>query len=250
MFEGAGRLVLTAPASTFTSAADLPPELAEEWGKQSKANPYFMWVQGRFVEAEKANSNGAFWSTGDLQFGEMGVRHGPLNWLHQSKKVIGTIADGRLIQPSLQQVASLERPFIAATAAVWKWIYPDEARDVEQASDSGKLYYSMECVAEKIQCAGDTGCGQSFDYLPAVTDPQSVCSHIRERSSVRRMVNPSFLGGAVIVPPMTPGWKDASASVVRQAASLAEQTHSANHHDLTAAEWEGLMTQVVASLQS
>jgi hypothetical protein len=204
----------------------------------------------------------------------MGVRHGPLNWLHQSRRIIGAIADGKLIHPAApqenasfgmtststvlvngvpQQRASWrpqERPFIAATAAVWKWLYPDEARDVEQASDSGRLYYSMECVAEKIQCAGDRGCGNSFDYLKAVTDPTSVCSHIRERSSTRRMVNPSFLGGAVIVPPMTPGWKDASATVVRQAASMAEATHAANHNGLTPAEWEGLMAAVIGPFMS
>jgi hypothetical protein len=245
--EVSGRILFTAPAHTFHAASEIPVELAEEWGKQSQANPYFMWVQGRFVEAEQANQNGAFWSTGDLEFGEMGVRHGPLNWLHQDTKVIGTIADGKLIHPmAAPEAASVERPFIAATAAIWKWLYPDEARDVEKASDSGKLFYSMECIAEQIECAGVGGCGQSFDYLKAVTDPSSVCSHVRERSTSRRMVNPSFLGGAVIVPPLSPGWRGASASVVRQAASMAESTHSANHSGLSPAEWEGLMAAVLA----
>lgn len=244
--EVSGRILFTAPAHTFRAADEIPAELAEEWGRQSKANPYFMWVQGRFVEAEQANQNGALWSTGDLEFGEMGVRHGPLNWLHQGKKVIGTIADGRLISPAAVQTASAERPFIAATAAIWKWLYPDEARDVEQASADGKLFYSMECVAEQIQCAGANGCGQSFDYLKAVTDPSSVCGHVRERSSSRRMVNPSFLGGAVIVPPLSPGWRGASATVVQQAASMAEATHAANLGGMSASEWEGLMAAVLA----
>lgn len=245
--EVSGRLLLTAPASTFNMASEIPSELAASWEQQSKANPYFMWVQGRFVEAEQANSNGAFWSTGDLEFGEMGVRHGPLNWLHQSRKVIGTIADGQLIRPAAE-MASVERPFIAATAAVWEWIYPDEARDVREASDSGKLFYSMECVAEQVQCAGDTGCGESFDYLKAMTDKASVCQHIQERSSVRRMVNPSFLGGAVIVPPIRPGWVNANAQVMRQAASVAEDAHLANHAGMSASEWELLMGQVLASV--
>lgn len=242
--EVSGRFVLTAPAHKFSGVDELPSELAQRWQEQAAGNPYFMWVQGRFVEAEQANSNGAFWSTGDLEFGEMGVRHGPLNWLHQARKVIGTIADAKLIRPSTE-TASAERPFIAATAAVWKWIYPDEASVVELASDEGKLFYSMECVSEQVECAGDNGCGETFDYMKVMTEPKTVCSHIRERSSVRRLVNPSFLGGAVIVPPVTPGWKNANATVMRQAAALAEQTVDANHHGLAADEWQTLMAAVI-----
>ena len=362
--ESSGRVVLTAPAATFDLADELPPELATRWQQQSTANPYFTWVQGRFVEAEQANGNGALWTTGDLQFGEMGVAHGPLNWLHQSRKVIGTIADARLVHPRerassdsysppqgvqnaakralgwirdglagagftdvgrkrasdlargasvsrdtvgrmanyfarhagdsraegfssgepgfpspgrvawdawggdagaswsqgivdaeethaegpqgrAEHAAAAARPYIAATAAVWKWIYPGEAADLQRASDARRLYYSMECVAERVQCAGEAGCGESFDYLAAMTDPASTCGHIRDRSSSRRMVNPSFLGGAVIVPPVRPGWKDASASVMRQAAHLAEETASANSQGLTASEWEALMAAVI-----
>ncbi len=245
--ESSGRVLLTAPAATFDLADELPPELAARWQEQSAANPYFTWIQGRFVEAEQANGNGALWTTGDLQFGEMGVAHGPLNWLHQSRRVIGTIADARLVRPGAgAEHAAAARPYIAATAAVWKWIYPGEAADLQRASDARRLYYSMECVAERVQCAGDAGCGESFDYLAAMTDPASTCGHIRGRTSSRRMVNPSFLGGAVIVPPVRPGWKDASASVMRQAAHLAAETSSANSGGLTASEWEALMAAVIS----
>jgi hypothetical protein len=33
------------------------------------ANQHFLWIQGRFVGAEKANRNGAFWKTEDLELG-------------------------------------------------------------------------------------------------------------------------------------------------------------------------------------
>jgi hypothetical protein len=81
--EVAGRVILTAPAKTLSMASELPAELASRWEQASQGNPYMMWLQGRFVEAEKANRNGAYWSTEDLQFGEMSVKHGPLNWLHE-----------------------------------------------------------------------------------------------------------------------------------------------------------------------
>lgn len=267
--EIAGKVILTAPARTLSLADELPEAMRASWEKASTANPYFMWVQGKFVEAEKANRNGAFWSTEDLQFGEMSVRHGPLNWLHDARQVIGTIADNKLVTPapmSVQQVASTStttlvwnaanltssgqvqyqpRPYIAAVSAVWKWIYPQEAYAVEKASDTGQLYYSMECVAREVACAGDgdrQGCGASFPYVQAMSDPTSVCEHIRTRSSARRMVDPSFLGGAVIIPPVRPGWGEARAAVMRQAAALAEQVAPA---DANAADWERLMAAVM-----
>lgn len=252
--EIAGRVILTAPATHLTLASELPAELAERWEKASTGNPYMMWLQGRFVEAEKANRNGAFWSTEDLQFGEMSVKHGPLNWLHEEQTVIGTIADNALIHPQAQsQAASMismpqPRPYMAAVSAVWKWVNPEKVAEIERAADMGKLYYSMECVAREMSCSSDEtheGCGKSFDYVTAMTQPNKVCEHIAARSSARRMVDPSFLGGAVIVPPVQPGWGSANVEVMRQqAAALAEQTHEAAG-DMGDSQWESLMAQVV-----
>lgn len=262
--EVAGRVILTAPARTVSLASELPTELAERWEKASTGNPFYMWLQGRFVEAEKANRNGAFWSTDDLQFGEMSVKHGPLNWLHEEKTVIGTIADNALIRPqaqNLQQAASFDfnttnkaslfaaqpRPFIAAVSAVWKWVHPEKVNDIERAADQGRLYYSMECIAREMSCVGDDtreGCGKSFDYVTAMTNPGKTCEHMQARSSARRMVDPSFLGGAVIVPPTQPGWGSANVEVMRQASKLAEQTAEAAT-DMTATQWETLMAEVI-----
>jgi len=256
--EVAGRVILTAPAKTLSVADELPAELAERWEKASTGNPFMMWLQGRFVEAEKANRNGAFWSTEDLQFGEMSVKHGPLNWLHDEQTVIGTIADNALIRPALQQAADLNgssvlatpqpRPYMAAVSAVWKWVHPDKVEAIERAADQGRLYYSMECVGREMACASDDtrqGCGKSFDYITAMTQPQKTCEHIAARTSARRMVDPSFLGGAVIVPPTQPGWGAANVEILRQQAStLAEQTHEAAG-DMSDAQWEALMAQVV-----
>jgi hypothetical protein len=301
--EIANKLILTAPARSLTAAGDLPEDMQQRWERASTANPYMTWIQGRFVEAERANHNGAFWSTQDLQFGEMSVRNGPLNWLHQHTTVIGTIADNMLVQPKpiklpMQaanfakdskvlagtgwnydlaretwtnngasftveelaraqtgqtltlggghiEVSGLQRPYIAAVSAIWKWIHPDKAHAVEAASAAGNLWYSMECVSREMACHTDgdrQGCGASFPYLTAVTRPNEVCEHIRHRTSARRMVDPAFLGGAVILPPAKPGWGDATAEVMRQAAQLAEQVAPA---DAKASEWEQLMAGVL-----
>lgn len=276
--EISGKVILTAPAASLSKAGDIPEQMREAWEKASHANPYFQWLQGRFVEAEKANHNGAFWSTEDLQFGEMSVKAGPLNWLHEGRKVVGTIADNALIMPKVEptttstahlitstitqpfvgaswtnggnlQTAAAPRPYMAAVSAVWKWLYPDEAKVIDKASDDHDLYYSMECVSQQMQCvesADSNGCGQAFDYFKAMTDPGSTCQHIAERSATRRMVNPSFLGGAVIVPPTRPGWGEANAEVMRQAAHLAEMAGQNAPADANTSQWELLMGAVLA----
>lgn len=257
--EISGRVMLTAPASTFKMANELPPQLAERWEQASAGNPFMTWLQGRFVEAEKANRNGAFWSTEDLQFGEMSVRHGPLNWLHEENTVVGVIADNALVHPepashtlnmsgtTTANFPARPRPYIAAVSAVWRWVQPERAFAIEKAGEDGNLYYSMECVARQMGCVTDgdkQGCDKSFDYIQAMTKPEECCEHIANRSSARRMIDPAFLGGAVIVPPVQPGWADANVELMRQASKLAEQTHNAAA-DEPDEKWEALMASVL-----
>jgi len=131
-------------------------------------------------------------------------------------------------------------------AAVWRWIFPDESYVLEQASDQRKLWYSMECVSREVACMGENGCGATVPYMDAISNGPNVCVHVRERSSTRRFVDPTFLGGAVIVPPVRPGWADADARVMREAASLAEKAYEqAGQPDMTASQWEALMAEVV-----
>lgn len=239
--EVSGRTILTGPASVMGIEKAMTP------------NEHYLWMQGRFVGAEKANRNGAFWTTADLEVGEPTVRYGPLNWLHEAKHIIGTLADQRLVQPTVEQAADGIQPHIWTLSPIWKWIYPDEAYVVEQASDAGKLWYSMECVSKEVECVGDGGCGAKASYTDYLKASQSsfgsspaVCSHMRQKSAVRRFAEPTFLGGAVIVPPVRPGWSDADASVLRQAAALSEKAfEQAGRPDMTATEWEYVMADVL-----
>jgi hypothetical protein len=125
---------------------------------------------------------------------------------------------------------------------------------VDQADEMGSLFYSMECRGSHVHCAGPNGCDQTFDYM-AVEDH---CAHLKERSSVRHIVNPTFRGGALIIPPTRPGWKDATAHVLQDSAirdeaqRYAELTETsfnqanATGSDLTPAAWEALMGQIVS----
>jgi len=245
--EIGGRTLLTTSARVVTDPAQVPRELAAAYEQAAKANPELVWLTGRFVEAERANRNGAYWTTQDLEFGETSVRNGPLNWLHDATRVIGTLTDAKLFYP---EVAG-DRAHIVAQAAIWPWLYPGETDLIRTCSDAGKLWFSMECRAQTVRCetSGDgerVGCGREFTSADVYDHPERSCQHLRERSSQRRMVNPTFYGGAVILPPAQPGWAGADVRLASEAASLAEATAaSALREGLGDAEWEGVMGQVV-----
>ncbi len=234
--EAAGKTILTAPAGLYERAAT--------------PNPHYLWIQGAFVGAERANRNGALWSTGDLELGNITVPHGPLNWLHEARKVIGTITDAAMVAPPETAADDLEQPYIAARSAVWRWLYPDEARCVEMGAEARQLWYSMECVSRQVACVGEGGCGAAFPYMAVVSAAEEVCAHIRAKSATRRFVDPIFLGGAVILPPVRPGWPGAHAELLTQAAAHAEHAFDqAGRPAVSATEWELLMAQVLQFAQ-
>lgn len=205
-------------------------------------NQGFTYLKGRFVEADSPNSNGALWTTGDLQLGQSTVAGGPLNWLHDENHVIGSFLDGALV--SGREDAAVGN-HIVSTAAVWRFLFPKEADTIERAAADHQLFFSMECISKEVACIdtpGRPGCGEHFSY--ADYDSGRACAHLRERSSVRRFVDPIFLGGAIIVPPIRPGWANAEAGVVRQAAALSESAHLASG-DLTGQQALDLATAVL-----
>lgn len=214
--EGNDRITLSAPVTEL---------LASEQAGLGKAMAERLYVKlrGRFVEAEKANGNGAFWSAADLEVGLPTVAYGPLNWLHDEKKVVGVLSDAAFVGREVAAQSGVG-PHITADATMWRWLYPMETRIVERAADEKKLWYSMECVSPEIECVGTHGCGQKMPYLDALRREGAACQHVKNREAVRRFVDPIFQGGAIIVPPVTPGWASADLSVVREAAAALEST--------------------------
>lgn len=237
-----GRTLISAPAT-----ASLREPTVDEI-----ADSHMMWIQGRFVGADAPNRNGAMWSSGDLAMSAGSVVNGPLNWLHEARHIIGSMSNAEFVttvpESASQATAETLQPHIAATAGIWKWIYPDEAFVVNQASDLGQLWYSMECISKEVSCAGDNGCGNTTTYAEYLAG--SACEHVTQRASTRQFVHPVFLGGAVIVPPTRPGWAEADASVMKEASSLAEAAfEQAGQPDVTASNWEQMMAQLVRFAQ-
>lgn len=205
-------------------------------------NQGFTYLRGRFVEADRPNGNGAMWTTDDLQLAEATVAGGPLNWLHDETKIIGTLLDGQMVRGDREAAGQGVGNHIASTAAVWRFLFPQETALIERAAAQNQLWYSMECVSKHVLCTGDQGCEQTFPYADVMR--QAACSHLRERSSIRRFVDPVFLGGAIIVPPVKPGWANADVEIVRQAAGLIEE-HSDITEDLTKPEAEAMVSSIL-----
>lgn len=258
--EAGGKTLLTFPVEALERqdsavAQGVPPELAAAWEEAATANPYFLWLQGSFVEAEKANANGAFWSRQELEMGQASVAHGPLNWLHDSRQIIGHFADAQLMKPAMhigESAADGGRPYIAAAAVMYKHLFPEQARKITEAAGSRQLYYSMECVGRTVSCntspdGSRQGCGKEFPYLQTVLEPASCCEHIVRKSSQREFHGTVFLGGAVIVPPVTPAWRNADVDLVQKAAAEAERTHeAASALGITSdRDWAALITSVL-----
>lgn len=253
-----GRLIFTNRARVVRAAEDVSVDLAANSNFEvESANPFIKYIVGDFVEAENANSNGQYWSREDLALGEYSIRYSPLNMLHKQTTPVGFFLSTRTIDlngavgrdSAVQGTVKIE-----ALSAMWSHVFPFEAALVDQADEMGSLFYSMECRGTHVHCAGPNGCDQSFDYM----DVENHCAHLKERSSVRHIVNPTFRGGALIIPPTKPGWKNASARVMEdaqireQAAKYAQLTEvsfnqaNAGGADLSPAAWEQLMGQIVS----
>lgn len=206
--EGRNRFVLATKAA---GVVDVAEELWQNVRQVSAANSPHLWISGRYVGADEPNRNAAYWSTGDLEMGEPTVAHGPVNWLHEERHVIGAIAGSRMVH---REVAAEGDPgnHIVALGAVWPWIYPDEARVIAQASEAGSLWFSMECISREVSCLGADDCQHTMSYRDYMLDQDSRCEHMKD-GGTRRLIDPIFQGVGIIVPPVRPGWALADARV-------------------------------------
>ena len=239
-----GKLVLAAPATTEFGEDDLPRQVAAAWRQMSTANPTNLWITGRYVEAGRPNRNAAYWSTEDLEIGQPTVTHGPINWLHQEKHIIGAVAASELVTTTRE--VALETGVgnhIVALGAIWKYIHPEESRLVQRASEEGKLWYSMECWSEGVSCLT---CERQMSYADYMRNPGTHCAHMRD-GMPRRFDQPTFAGGAVILPPERPAWANADARVLMPQAQAAAERQAASFVGLSSSDAELLVAQLIYS---
>lgn len=243
LLEHNNRVYLTGRASIVRPSQDLTNmdvAWAEEYTKDT--NPGFLWVAGKFVEADQANLNKQFWTTQDLEFGHFSVQYTPMNMLHKIFEPIGVYTESKLFPATETANAHIQ-----ALGCLWAYRYPTEAALVEMAHNNQTLWYSMECVGQALHCKG--GCEKEFAYS---TPREDLCEHLKNRTSVRHIVNPYFTGGAIIVPPTKPAWPHADVEMVSDLASeyAKKMDDTADHlasvdDSMSPAQWRSLMNQVI-----
>lgn len=181
------------------------------------ANRAFSYIKGRYAQADKANLNGALFSTADIEFGLPTVCNSPANLLHEEDRIVGCITEASIVQNDPQFGTHL-----VTGATLWRYLFPREVDVIEHASKEGKLFQSMEAVAEQIQCVGH--CEELFDYQTFMKDKSSACEALG-KGGVRRLVNPTFLATGILFGGVMPGWSDAKVETVKAAAEIAETNH-------------------------
>jgi hypothetical protein len=231
--EFGGHLYATAPAYIVENVDQLPREIASEVSKED-LNRKFIWIAGRYVQANNPNKNGHYWTFDDLQKGEASIRYTPLNVLHKYEKPVGTIVQTKIVQ---RQEASTQRilPEVQALSVFWAFNFPELGELIRAAHEAKQLWYSMECVSESKQCMA---CEEVFPYAAAAHE---VCEHLASSAAApRRFINPTFLGGALIFPPERPAWPDADITEV--ARELTRQYAArATQKGMTGLEWAEMM---------
>ncbi len=225
----------TSQAYIVEEPQDLPREMAAEF-KLDRNNGSFIWIAGRYVQANNANKNGHYWSFEDLKQGEASIRYTPVNALHEWDKPIGTVVQTKIVQREGASASPAE-PEIQALSVVWGANFPEAAAEIRDAHKQGTLFYSMECVAESKQCLT---CERTFGFFAQGAE---VCEHLGANPNApRRFINPTFVGAALIFPPERPAWPDAEITEVAN-----RLTAEYANRDSESAQWESLMAHVMAN---
>ena len=234
------KLYATARAFVVEEPKDLPRGMASEWAEE-KMNDSFLWIAGRYVQANTPNKNNDYWSYDDIAKGQASVKFTPLNVLHQWDQPVGTFVETKIVHRAAAGEGAEMLPEIQALSVLWTANFPNIAKAAKDAHDVGQLWYSMECTAETTQCME---CEKTFAFR---AQAHEVCEHLANRTAARRWINPTFLGGALIFPPTKPGWADADITAV--AAELTDEyaNRATESRRIDAASWESMMEEVTAN---
>lgn len=229
-------------------------------------DPDLKWIVGNYIEADRQNSNGHYFPLPDIPAGIETLRGKALNMLHRERYVVGHYVGAQLldengIEMTAEDVAAraegsddskdikaVARPTVEAVAAFHWTRFPGEFEDIQMAHSLGSLYFSMESIPKEVSCLT---CDKrvAFDGL----ESETYCSHMNGPVGPKRLHEPRFLGGAIIIPPVKPGWSQAEIkTIARKMVEEDEDSVQALYSSfeetsphLNPETWEALMMQVV-----
>lgn len=208
------------------------------------------WILGNFVEANNANDNGHIFPLEDLKIAQQTIPNKPLNMLHHGNYIVGAFAGAELLYPKDGEGASgdapVGNPYVEALSAFWRHQFPEEYELVRKAHEEAALFYSMEAIPETLTCPEDGCKAHLVPYAGRQSD--SYCAHMNAPRGRKVLNKPHFGAGALIVPPVRPGWKRADINELSQIL----ETHAEEFEMVTASEestaetksWEGMMSMV------
>lgn len=215
--------------------------------------PGFAWCLGNFVSADPAgNQNGHVFGLEDLQTEHATIVNTPLNVGHQGEYIVGAFVGSALVYPTDTEVAGdLSHPYVEALAAMWKGLFAREYDMIRAAHSVGSLYFSMEAVPRSLICLTPGGCGLEYAYDGTQSD--TYCAELNAPRAKKKLNKPYFVGGALVAPPLRPGWRGADiteiSTIIRQHDEEAERLYAevaAESPHLPAAAVQSLMEQLLA----
>lgn len=244
-----------------------------------RTDPDIRWLVGNYVESEKANNNGHIFPLDELVAAQHTLAGKPLNMLHRQRHIVGYFAGAKLVDSAGEEwsastastyttntdptytpvytsntsttgyttntnlaAGAIVNPYIEAIAGVWHSRFPDEYFDIQTAHKEGTLFLSMEAVPESVSCPT---CDVQAVFAGFESD--DYCDHMQGACGPKRLHKPCFAGGAVIIPPVRPGWDHADVRSIAQAYGTEEITMAVANEmpALEPVQWEWMMGQIV-----
>jgi hypothetical protein len=251
---GSRRIWIGAQARLVDSSSSL-----QAWAERRvRSDPDIKWVLGNFVEADNPNSNGHLFPLPGLQSAIDTIRDKPLNMLHQANYVVGHYADAEFAtlpdeDAVMEGQGAYVKPgsdIIEALAAFYHEVFPKEYAEVQKAHDEGSLFFSMEARSDTVTCPSTHGgCGSTYAF--AGRRHPSYCAHLQADTPIQ-VDQPHFQAGALILPPVRPGWRRADITQLeawmREHDEVAEALYAglkAESPEAPEASLEGLMAEII-----
>jgi hypothetical protein len=276
-----GRFVICSAAALLE-----PGDKLQAWAERHvRQDPDIRWVLGNYVEANQANSNGHIFPLDDLVTAQATLEAKPLNMMHREHYIVGAFAGAQLLNSDgteynhaeARQLAAAaststtvmlpthppqhttwnstnavlaqaqQPPYVEALAALWHTRFPEEYYNIRRAHADGTLFFSMEAIPEEVSCPT---CAHRAAY--AGVEHDTYCTHMQGAVGPKQLHKPTFNGGAIIIPPVKPGWSRADITAISklvterpdEADGFYEQAkETAPHLDTTA--WEQMMATLL-----